>query len=96
MAQDDISHYIPRRLDDPPKLLFFDRDVGMVAVIMMGMGVSLNYPITGIVIGGILGFFLNKFKAGQHPGMTTHYLYWISGVPVPKALPPSHVRELNG
>lgn len=95
-GQEDISHYIPRRLDDPPKLLFFDRDVGFLAVIVMGIGVSLNFPITGIVLGGVAGFMLNKLKAGKHAGMTAHYLYWISGIPAPKALPPSYVRELNG
>ncbi|CAB1371206.1 Conjugal transfer protein TraL (fragment) (plasmid) [Denitratisoma oestradiolicum] len=44
----------------------------------------------------LLGFLYNKLKAGQHPGMATHLLYWFTGFPEPKELPGSHIRELNG
>lgn len=93
---DDVSHYIPRRLDDPPKLLFFDQDVGMIGVLVMGVGVAVGFPLIGLAMGVMVGFFLNKLKAGGHPGMTAHLGYWVTGIPAPKSLPPSHVRELNG
>ena len=35
-------------------------------------------------------------EQGQHPGMSAHLMYWVLGLPVPKKLPSSDIRELNG
>lgn len=92
----ELSHYIPRRLDDPAKLLFWDADVGMIGMIIIMLGVTFGYPLSGILAGVGACVFLSKLKAGVHAGMTAHLLYWVTGIPEPKSLPPSYLRELNG
>lgn len=94
--QVDLSHYIPRHLDDSAKFLFWDMDVAAVSLIGMVIGVGADYPLLGLILGVAAGAAYNKLKAGKHPGMATHLLYWFTGLPEPKELPGSHIRELNG
>ncbi len=96
MSQTDLSHYIPRRLDDAGKFLFWELDVAAIGILGMLVGVATEFPISGVFFGLLLGYLYNKLKAGQHPGMATHLLYWFTGFPEPKELPGSHIRELNG
>ncbi len=96
MSQSDLSHYIPRRLDDPAKFLFWELDVAVIGVGGMLVGVAVEFPIMGIIFGITLAYFYNKLKAGKHPGMANHLLYWFTGFPQPKELPGSHIREMNG
>jgi len=93
---EDLSHYIPRRLDAPAKFLFWDIDVAGVAVSGMMLGVATDFRVLGLLCGITLAFFYNKMKAGRHPGMAAHLMYWFTGMPVPGSLPPSHLREFNG
>lgn len=92
----DLSHYIPRRLDDAGKFLFWDLDVAGIGLLGILAGVAVDYPKCGVVFGIVLAHMYSKLKAGKHPGMATHLLYWFTGMPQPKELPPSHLRELNG
>lgn len=92
----DLSHYIPRRLDDKGKFLFWDLDVAAVALIGMLVGLASEYRILGLVGGIAMAYGYGKLKAGQHPGMAAHLFYWFTGMPEPKELPKSHLRELNG
>lgn len=94
--QNDLSHYIPRKLDDPDKFLFWEWDVAGIFVVGMVLGILSEYPVTGLVAGGVMAYRYNKLKAGKHPGMAIHIFYWFLGFPKPKVLPPSHIRELNG
>lgn len=96
MSQTDLSHYIPRRLDDVSKFLFWELDVASIALVGIMLGIAVDMPIFGVVLGGSLAFGYGKLKAGKHPGMATHLLYWFTGFPEPKELPKSHIRELNG
>lgn len=96
MTTPDQSHYIPRRLDDGGKFLFWDTEVAVTALIGMLLGIATDLPLLGLVVGLIVAYFVNKLKAGKHPGMVTHLLYWFTGFPSPKELPGSHIRELNG
>jgi conjugal transfer pilus assembly protein TraL len=96
MSQQDLSHYIPRRLDDKSKFLFWDLDVAGVALIGMLLGVATEYRVLGLVGGILMAYGYSRLKAGRHPGMAAHLLYWFTGMPSPKELPKSHIRELNG
>jgi conjugal transfer pilus assembly protein TraL len=87
----DLSHYIPRRLDDKGKFLFWE-----LALLGMLVGVATEYRVLGLIAGIAMAYGYNKLKAGQHPGMAAHLLYWFTGMPEPKELPKSHIRELNG
>ncbi|HHV7523701.1 TPA: type IV conjugative transfer system protein TraL [Burkholderia orbicola] len=94
--KNDLSHYIPRRLDDPPKFLFWEFDVAGFALIGVFLGIATGMPVLGLLLGAALAFTYSKLKAGKHPGMANHLLYWFTGMPAPKDLPGSHIRELNG
>lgn len=92
----DLSHYIPRRLDDAGKFLFWDLDVAGIALVGVLVGIGCGYPILGLLLGIALAFSYRKIKSGKHPGMAAHLLYWFTGLPEPKELPGSHLRQLNG
>lgn len=96
MSQKDLSHYIPRRLDDVGKFLFWELDIAALGLIGMLLGIALGFPLIGLGAGIALAYVYSKLKTGKHPGMATHILYWFSGMPTPKELPGSHLRELNG
>ena len=92
----DLSHYIPRRLDDGAKFLFWEMDVAMIGLMGVLIGIGSGFPVIGLFLGIGSAFFYGKLKSGKHPGMATHLLYWFTGFPEPKELPGSHIRELNG
>jgi len=96
VSQQDLSHYIPRRLDDKGKFLFWELDVAAIALVGMLLGVAVEYRVLGVIVGVAMAFGYNKLKAGKHPGMAAHLLYWFTGIPAPKEMPKSHFRELNG
>jgi conjugal transfer pilus assembly protein TraL len=96
MSKQDLSHYIPRRLDDSGKFLFWDIDVAFVALLGMILGVATEYRVLGIVLGIVMAIGYKKLKSGKHPGIAAHLMYWLVGIPAPKELPPSHIREFNG
>jgi conjugal transfer pilus assembly protein TraL len=96
MAHEDLSHYIPRRLDSDGKFLFWDLDVAAIGIVGMMVGLGAGYTVLGLIGGCGLAFAYGKLKAGKHPGMAAHLLYWWTGLPQPRDLPGSHLRELNG
>ena len=95
-GQDDLSHYIPRNLDSKGKFLFWDLDVAGVAIFGMMLGMGTGFPVTGLLVGLFIAYLYLKLKGGGHPGLAAHLIYWWGGLPVPKDLPPSHLREFNG
>ena len=96
MAQQDLSHYIPRRLDSAGKFLFWDFDVAGIGLIGVLIGLGVGYTLLGLLAGVGLAYAYGKLKTGKHPGLAAHLLYWCTGLPAPKDLPRSHLRELNG
>ena len=96
MSTQDLSHYIPRRLDDKGKFLFWDLDVTLVALVGIIFGVATEYRLLGIVLGIVLARSYKKLKSGKHPGIAAHLIYWFAGIPVPDEVPASHLREFNG
>lgn len=93
---DDLNHYVPSRLDDPEKFLFFRKDVAMIGLAGVVVGTMANHTLLGVVAGVAVASFWQKFSSGQHPGMSAHLMYWVLGTPKMKALPRSDLRELNG
>lgn len=96
MSQTDLSHYIPRRLDDAGKFLFWEMDVAAFPLLGLFIGVATGFALPSFIFGVVLAYQYNKLKSGKHPGMASHTLYWLCGTPTPKELPGSHLRELNG
>jgi conjugal transfer pilus assembly protein TraL len=96
MSKADLSHFIPRRLDSQGKFLFWDLDVAGIGIAGMMTGQASGYPVMGLAIGIAAAYGFSKMKSGKHPGIASHLLYWWTGMPTPKELPGSHLRELNG
>ncbi|RQQ48689.1 type IV conjugative transfer system protein TraL [Burkholderia stagnalis] len=97
MSADDLSHAVPLTLDDPPKLLFWDWDVACIAMLGIMSGLGSGYPIVGFVIGiALAGVYSRFFKSDLHPGIAAHLIAWITGMPTPSDLPPTHLREFKG
>jgi len=68
--------YIPRTLDQQEKFLLWDIDQFIIAILIMGTGVSLGMMIGGIVAGSVAAWQYGKFKAGKHQKFAVHAMYW--------------------
>lgn len=96
---DEQDFYIPRRLDDPAKFLFWEFDIAMIVVLGFVVGIySANILILfgAITFSVLLAGAYGRLKAGRHPGMSKHIIYWNFGVPKFQVTPPSHFREMIG
>ena len=96
MSQNNLSHYIPRRLDDTGKFLFWELDVAIFGIMGLCLGIILKHTFIGLGVGILLAYGYSKSKTGRHPGRASHLAYWCIGLPKMKELPGSHLRELNG
>ena len=95
----DEQHYhlmVPRRLDDPPKFLFWDFDVAIVFMGVVMLGILAGFFLTSIVLGMLVGYLVQKAKAGQQKGYGVHFLYWHLPMPMFKRTPPSCDRVFLG
>lgn len=94
----DASLDIPRRLNDPPRMFWWDLDVSMLVLGAALAGMVAGYFVTGCVVGLLLASAYGRIKSGRHPAFALHLMYWhlpssLSGM---KRTPPSHERELFG
>ena len=72
----DRAGYIPRTLDQQEKFMLWDIDQFIIAVLIMGAGVSLGMLLGGIICGGVAAWQYGKFKAGKHSKFAIHAMYW--------------------
>jgi len=94
--------YIPRRLDDPWKIGWWDIDVAIPFLFCCFLGFMANQGMKSMALGAIAGANLSrrvsKLKTDKHPAFAWHWTYWH----LPelftrmKATPPSHVRRMVG
>lgn len=96
--QDIAQKYIiPHRLDDPPKFLFWDFDVAILAMGCLVIGIMVNQTLTFAVIGCAVAMGYQKVKAGRSRAFGLHALYWYLPVKFGfRITPPSAVREFIG
>lgn len=88
---------VPRRLDDPPKFLFWDFDVAIIFMGIMLFGIMAGFFFTGVVAGIAAGYGLQRMKAGQQRGYGLHVIYWHLPVTLGfKRTPPSCIRKFIG
>ena len=93
----DDKYLVPQRLDDPPKFLWWDFDVALVAMGALVLGIACDQSISSVVAGLVLAAAYQRVKAGRHRGFGFHALYWHLPVRMGmKVLPPSAVREFIG
>jgi conjugal transfer pilus assembly protein TraL len=94
--------YIPRRLDDPWKIGFWDADVALptLAGLFMGYlsGSGLSFALCATT-GLALSRWMGRIKADKHPAFAMHWLWWhlpASPLTALRATPPSHIRRMVG
>ena len=94
----DAALNIPRRLNDPPRMFWWDLDLALLVLAATLLGMIAGYFVSGVA-GGLSGAWLySRAKSGQHPAYALHLIYWYMPAAVVKLnrTPPSHLRELIG
>jgi type IV conjugative transfer system protein TraL len=73
----DHDTYILSRLKDPWKFLMLDADIGVVAVAVGFLAMSMNAP-TLVMVGAAAGvaYVMHKFREGRPKGWAAHWRYW--------------------
>ncbi len=94
----DTWFAIPRRLNDPPRMFWWDLDVALLVLGAALAGMVTGFFLSGCALGVLLAASYGRAKSGKHPAFALHLLYWhlpaaISGL---KRTPPSHLRQLVG
>ena len=94
----DPSFAIPRRLNDPPRMFWWDLDVALLVLGAALAGMLTGFFLSGCAVGALLAAAYGRAKSGKHPAFALHLAYWhlpaaVSGL---KRTPPSHLREMVG
>lgn len=93
----DQDFWIPRTLDAPPMIFFWEADTAVIAIFWLVIGGLMAMPILGLVLAVICckGYAYMKEEGGR--GLIVRILYWYtpSGQWLSKRFP-SHVREYFG
>lgn len=91
--------YIPRTLDQQEKFFLWEADQFIVAVLIVGVGMSIGMMLTGLFGGGLAAYLYGKLKSGKHQKFAAHLMYWWlpSAISVKtKTTPPSDCRNFLG
>lgn len=94
----DASFEIPRRLNDPPRMFWWDLDISFLVVAAALVGMISGFFISGCAVGVLLASGYSRMKSGKHPAFALHLLYWYLPAAVTglKRTPPSYLREMAG
>lgn len=94
----DASYEIPRRLNDPPRLFWWDLDIALLVVAAALVGMISGFFISGCAVGVLLASAYGRMKSGKHAAFALHLLYWYLPAAVTglKRTPPSYLREMAG
>lgn len=88
---------VPRTLDEPPRIFFWEFDVALVFLVGIGFGILSSQVLLCALLGTIGASAFSKAKSGKHPGYLVHMLYWSLPVNIGlKRTPPSYEREFVG
>ena len=97
MMHDSVPN-IPRRLNDPPRMFWWDLDLALLVFSLTLLGMIAGYFVTGAALGLLAAGVYSMAKSGKHPAYALHLIYWYlpERVVKLKRTPPSHLRELIG
>ena len=97
MMLDNLQN-IPRRLNDPPRMFWWDLDLALLALSLALLGMIAGYFVTGALLGLSAAGVYSMAKSGKHPAYALHLIYWYLPERVVKwkCTPASHLRELIG
>jgi conjugal transfer pilus assembly protein TraL len=76
------SHRIPRTIDDMPYAFIWRMDEFAVPIIMMLVGMLLNYAFTALFLGIGLVYFYRKYREGRPNLYVLHLCYWWGFTPL--------------
>jgi conjugal transfer pilus assembly protein TraL len=98
MTDDELSQRleIPRKLDEPPKFLFWDFDIAMLFFVGISFGILTGSMLIGLGTGLGMAWLWQKTKSGKSKGFAIHWLYWRTGMPGFKRTPESARRDFLG
>ena len=94
----DVTLDIPRRLNDPPRMFWWDLDVALLVLAAALAGMVSGFFLSGCALGVLLAMAYGKAKSGKHPAYALHLLYWYLPAAVTglNRTPPSWLREMAG
>jgi conjugal transfer pilus assembly protein TraL len=94
----DVSLEIPRRLNDPPRIFWWELDVALLALAAALAGMISGFFMSGCAVGVLLASAYGRAKSGKHPAFRAPpaLLAPASGRTGLKRTPPSHLREMVG
>lgn len=93
---DDYS--IPRKHDEPAKLLLWDFDQAMIFMVAICFGIVSGFFLMSVVMAVWIGSMYSKQKAGKHRMYVVHLMYWYLPPELSPqgVVPPSCTREFIG
>ena len=94
----DLSLEIPRRLNEPPRIFWWDLDVAILALAAALAGMISGFFASGCAVGLLLASAYGRAKSGKHPAFALHLIYWYLPAAVTglKRTPPSYLQEMIG
>lgn len=94
---DERKYQIPHRLDDPPKFLWWDFDVAILAMGCLLLGIMTGQILLFGIAGAVVAMGYQKIKAGRSRAIGLHALYWhLPFTFAFRITPPSAIREFIG
>lgn len=89
---------MPRTLDHPARIFWWEIDQAMLFGICAVLGMTLGSLMSGIALGAVLGWLYGRAKSGRHRMFAVHAIYWhLPGAVLKmKRTPSSDARELIG
>ena len=73
---------LPRHLDQPQRILIFQADELMPAVILFTIGIAMGHLGKFMLLGAASIWLMRRFRHTKPDGFVIHALYWY-GLPVP-------------
>jgi conjugal transfer pilus assembly protein TraL len=96
MNGEQRKYLIPKRLDDPMKVMFWDYDVFLCFAVGLSLGIAIGTMLLGLGLGCGTAYLWSKARAGRHPGYAIHVVYWITPISLFRRTPPSARRVFYG
>lgn len=94
----ESAYNIPRRLNDPPRMFWWDLDLALLVLAATLLGMVAGFFMTGVATGVLTAWAYGRMKSGKHPAYALHLIYWHLPEAVVKlnCTPPSHLRTFIG
>ena len=96
---EEKDFYVPSRLDDQPRMLFWEMDEFFAMCVPLGIGIIIGFIFIGIIGGFAAAYGVTKLKAGSGRAIILHAIYWhlpSDALFKMGRTPPSYIREFTG